>query len=88
MMRSMITFIWMKSIRLVFLLVAISFISFLLVSYSPIDPIQAYVGADMMRVSPEQREQIAQYWGLDKPLLERFFFIGEPPCCRGIWESP
>lgn len=76
MMRSMITFIWMKSIRLVFLLVAISFISFLLVSYSPIDPIQAYVGADMMRVSPEQREQIAQYWGLDKPLLERFFHWG------------
>jgi peptide/nickel transport system permease protein len=39
---------------------------------SPIDPVQAYVGADMMKVGPEQRAAIAAYWGLDKPPVERF----------------
>ncbi|MFC3769596.1 ABC transporter permease [Paenibacillus sp. GCM10012303] len=61
-----------KLIRLLSLLAAISIVSFVLVSSSPIDPIQAYVGADMMRVSPEQRQLIAEYWGLDRPPLERF----------------
>jgi len=61
-----------KLIRLLSLLAAISIVSFVLVSSSPIDPIQAYVGADMMRVSPEQRQLIAEYWGLDRPPLEQF----------------
>ncbi|QQE72632.1 ABC transporter permease [Brevibacillus composti] len=65
-------FLAKKLLRLATLLAAISLLSFLLVKSSPIDPIQAYVGADMMRVSPEQREQIAQYWGLDKPVMEQF----------------
>jgi peptide/nickel transport system permease protein len=60
-----------KITRLITLLVSVCLGSFLLVSYSPIDPIQAYAGADMMSVSPEQREQIAEYWGLDKPPIER-----------------
>lgn len=72
MMRSLLTFFGLKAVRLVTLLAAISAISFVLVSASPIDPIQAYVGADMMRVSPEQRLQIAEHWGLDKPPAERF----------------
>ncbi|WP_211747138.1 ABC transporter permease [Paenibacillus sp. Marseille-Q4541] len=54
------------------LLVAICFISFLLVKNSPIDPIQAYIGADMLRVGPEQREQIAEYWGLNEPMMTQF----------------
>lgn len=61
-----------KTLRLVTLLVAISFISFMLIQLSPIDPIQSYVGADLMRVSPEQRELIAAYWGLDQPPLQQF----------------
>lgn len=61
-------------IRLVTLLIAISIISFILVSMSPVDPVQQYVGA-VPNVSMEQREKIAQYWGLDKPPVERF----------GIW---
>lgn len=54
------------------LLVAICFISFILMKKSPIDPIQAYIGADMLNVGPEQREQIAEYWGLNDPLLVQF----------------
>lgn len=62
-----------KICKLLLLLFAVCTISFWLVELSPIDPIQAYVGADMMLVSPEQREAIAQYWGLDKPPVERFW---------------
>ncbi len=66
----------MKSVRMATLLVAISFISFLLIKNSPIDPVQAYVGADMLKVGPEQREKIAEYWGLDKPVMVQFFNWG------------
>ncbi|MEK3722365.1 ABC transporter permease [Paenibacillus sp. FSL H8-0034] len=65
-----------KAIRLLSLLFAVSVISFWLVEQSPIDPIQAYVGADAMKVSPEQRLLIAEYWGLDKPPAERFLRWG------------
>lgn len=58
------------------LLVAICFISFLLIKNSPIDPIQAYIGADLLKVGPEQREMIAQYWGLDQPVMVQFFSWG------------
>lgn len=54
------------------LLIALCVVSFILVKNSPIDPVQAYIGADMMRVSEEQREQIAETWGLDKPPGEQF----------------
>lgn len=27
----------------------------------------------MMRVSPEQRQQIAEYWGLNQPMMQQFF---------------
>lgn len=61
-----------NSIKLAALLFAVCAVSFTLVSLSPIDPVQAYIGADMMRVGPEQRQAIAAYWGLDRPPLERF----------------
>lgn len=65
-------FIIRKGLRLLTLLVALSILSFSLVMYSPLDPIQAYVGADMMRVGSEQREKIAEYWGLDKSPPEQY----------------
>lgn len=61
-----------NSIKLAALLFAVCAVSFTLVSLSPIDPVQAYIGADMMRVGPEQRQAIAAYWGLDRPPMERF----------------
>lgn len=54
------------------LITALCVLSFVLISYSPVDPVRAYVGADMTRVGPEQQAKIAEYWGLDKPPLERF----------------
>ena len=72
-------FVFLKGIRMATLLVAICFISFLLIKNSPIDPIQAYIGADMLKVGPEQREKIAEYWGLNQPFWCSFL-IGALPC--------
>ncbi len=69
-------FLLFKMIRIITLVVAICFISFLLVKNSPIDPIQAYIGADMLKVSPEQRGQIAAYWGLNEPVMTQFLNWG------------
>ncbi|MFJ8236031.1 ABC transporter permease [Ureibacillus sp. NPDC094379] len=66
-------FVFLKCIRMVTLIAAICFISFLLIKNSPIDPIQAYIGADMLKVGPEQREKIAEYWGLNQPIFVQFF---------------
>ncbi|MBD0336975.1 MAG: ABC transporter permease [Cyanobacteria bacterium Co-bin13] len=41
-------------------------------SLSPIDPVRAYVGADMLQISAAQRDLIAQRWGLDQPMIVRF----------------
>ncbi|MCK0472384.1 ABC transporter permease [Halalkalibacter sp. APA_J-10(15)] len=73
---SLIRFITKKVVRFCTLLIALCIITFLLMTYSPIDPIQAYIGADMMRVGPEQREQIAAYWGLNEPPIQQFLHWG------------
>lgn len=70
-------FLLLKLVRMGALLVTICFISFLLIKNSPIDPVQAYIGADMLKVGPEQREKIAAYWGLDDPVMVQFFNWGK-----------
>ncbi|WP_420848761.1 ABC transporter permease [Paenibacillus antarcticus] len=74
--RKLVLFILWKGLRMATLLVAICFISFLLVKNSPIDPIQAYIGADMLKVGPEQRAKIAEYWGVDQPIMVQFMHWG------------
>ncbi len=66
-------FLLQKFLHFLLLLVALSVISFVLVSLSPVNPVDAYIGADVMRVGAEQRELIAQRWGLDRPMTTRFF---------------
>jgi peptide/nickel transport system permease protein len=61
-----------KLLRLFLLLFTMSALSFTLVSLSPIDPVQAYVGAEMMRIGAEQRQRIAERWGLNDPPLVRY----------------
>ena len=58
------------------LLAAVATLSFVLVSFSPIDPVDAYLGTAILKVSPEQREMIAQRWGLDQPPMGRFLKWG------------
>ena len=64
-------FILRKAVRLVTLLFFLCVLTFTLLELSPIDPVTAYVGADPS-IGAEQRELIAQHWGLDKPPAERF----------------
>lgn len=65
-------FLARESLRLAFLLVAVSVIAFTLVSLSPVDPVSAYIGDEVLRVGPEQRQAIAERWGLDDPAPVRF----------------
>ncbi|ATE54541.1 ABC transporter permease [Actinosynnema pretiosum] len=58
--------------RLALLLAAVAAGTFTLMVNSPVDPVSAYVGADVARLGPEQRELIAQRWGLDEPAPQRF----------------
>ncbi|KPQ36712.1 MAG: peptide/nickel transport system permease protein [Phormidesmis priestleyi Ana] len=61
-----------KLLRLGLLLIAVAVFTFVLLSLSPIDPVKAYIGADMMQISPEQQALIAERWGLDQPIWSRF----------------
>lgn len=74
--KNIVLFIVKRLFRVVSLLFAVSVVSFLLVSFSPVDPVQQYVGS-VPNVSYEQREKIAQYWGLDEPLPLRFLNWGK-----------
>ncbi len=69
----LVRFFISKILRLIFLIAAVATLSFVLVNNSPIDPVDAYVGAAILKVSPEQRERIAHRWGLDASPTERFF---------------
>ena len=59
-------------IRLVILLFSVSLLAFILITSAPIDPLTTYVGTEST-LSPEARQEIAQYWGLNDPLPQRFF---------------
>ena len=72
-LRPILTFTAQKLLRLGLLLLAVALFTFVLLSLSPIDPVQAYIGADMMQISPEQRQLIAERWGLDQPMIVRFW---------------
>ncbi len=75
--RRLVFYIVGKTLKLASLLLAVSILSFILISLSPIDPVQSYVGADMMRVGPEQRENIAVYWGLHETGFQQFIQWGK-----------
>lgn len=65
-------FVAVRAARLVALLVGVAVLGFLLLEASPLDPVDAYVGAEMARIGPEQRALIAERWGLDDPAGVRF----------------
>ena len=67
-----IKILFFKAVRLVLLIAAVATLSFILVSNSPIDPVDAYIGPAILKISPEQREIIARRWGFNKPPVERF----------------
>ena len=53
---------------------AVSLVSFLLVSMSPVDPLQTNVGQTALgSMAPEQIEKLQAYWGVGVPVWKRFF---------------
>ena len=59
--------------RFALLLLAVSFVVFALIGMSPIDPVQANVGqAAYLTMTEAKRAQLAEHWGANAPLLERY----------------
>ncbi len=69
----MIRFLIRNIGKFLLLMVAVSLVTFVLVSVSPVDPVQANVGqAAYVNMSEAKRAQLAAYWGVDAPLWERY----------------
>lgn len=64
-------YICTTTFRMLSLVAAVSIMSFIFISASPIDPLTAYIGAEST-LSEEAREEISDHWGLDDPPIERF----------------
>ena len=59
--------------KFLLLMLGVSVVTFVLVSLSPIDPVQANVGqAAYLNMSEAKRAQLAEYWGSGLPLWERY----------------
>lgn len=59
--------------RFALLMLAVSLVTFALVSISPIDPVQANVGQQaLVGMSAEKRAQLAAHWGAGVPFWERY----------------
>ncbi len=59
-------------VKILSLLLAVSIISFILVSISPIDPVQQYILSLGTAISPEQRLEIEEYWGVNEPPVQQY----------------
>lgn len=57
--------------RMITLLIAVSILSFVLLTSSPIDPLTSYIGTEAT-ISEEAKDEIAAHWGLNDPPAERF----------------
>ncbi len=56
---------------MIVLLFLVSFLAFVLVAKSPIDPLVSYIGTNST-LSAEAKEEIKAYWGLDRPIPQRY----------------
>jgi len=59
--------------KIITLLLAVSIVSFILVSASPVDPVQQYILSLGTTVSDEQRAEIEEYWGVNEEPVQRYF---------------
>lgn len=72
-MKKTSSFIIKNLIKMLFLLLCVSIVSFLLLSLSPVDPLQTNVGQTALgSMSAEQIERLKSYWGVDTPPLSRY----------------
>lgn len=60
-------------IKCALLILAVSFVTFALVSASPVDPMQANLGQSAyLSLTADEKAQLAAYWGTDQPFLTRY----------------
>lgn len=71
-MLNILFFLGKKFLRFILLLFAVTVICFTLMKFSPIDPIQAYIGGEQGTLPPEQIENLREYWGLNDGFFERY----------------
>ena len=72
-MKHRLGFTGKKLIRIALLLLGVSFVTFLLMSASPLNPLQTNVGQVALgSMSQEQVEALSAYWGVDTPPLTRY----------------
>ena len=72
-MKHRLLFTGKKLIRMVLLLLGVSLAAFLLMSASPLDPLQTNVGqAALGTMSQEQVAKLEDYWGVNDPLVQRY----------------
>lgn len=73
-MKKLPVYMGKQCIRMIFLIIAVSIITFALMKASPIDPLQANVGqAALGTMSREQVEKLQEYWGVNTPPAEQYF---------------
>ena len=72
-----VTIIGRATARLLLQLVLVTLFAFILLAISPIEPLNYYIGDQMMSVSNEQRLLLAQNLGLDQSISERFIIWGQ-----------
>ncbi|MEG0873682.1 MAG: ABC transporter permease [Clostridiales bacterium] len=66
-------FVGKNVIKAITLLLGVSIVAFILVSLSPIDPVQMNVGSTAYNnMSGEKKAQLESYWGVDTPPVERY----------------
>ncbi len=58
--------------KILTLLLAVSIVSFILISASPVDPVQQYLLGLGTTVSDEQRAEIEEYWGVNEAPVQRY----------------
>ena len=72
-MKHRLQFAGKRLLRMLLLLLGVSLAAFLLMSASPLDPLQTNVGqAALGALSQEQIAQLEEYWGVNTPLPERY----------------
>lgn len=69
-----IRYIITSFVRMIFLLISITMISFFLITSSPMNPVDSYLGE--ISISEEQRAKIEEEWGLNKSPVERYITWG------------
>ena len=68
------TLVSLRLVRLALVLIAVALVAFTLAKLSPVDPIDAYLGPNIARVGPEQRDLISARWG------------ARPATARPVWQ--